>query len=155
MRRIVTYGPRPSPRDEAGPAEPVEPPPVRLGTLLAGGLAPAMLGVVERGVRRRPEPARALRAEIEMAMVEDYPPIRIEFGQLEVVVEDGPARSPDARISGSLADLIALTVSPAVSGVPLPFNARGRAAVGMVVSRRVKIEGSLAVVRRLLTVIRV
>jgi hypothetical protein len=152
MRRIVTYGPRPSPREEAGPVEPL---PVRLGTLLAGGLAPAMLGLVERGVRRRPEPARALRAEIEMATVEDYPPIRLEFGQLEVVVEDGPGRQPDARIVGPLADLIALTVSPAVGGVPLPFNARGRAAVGMVVSRRVKIEGSLAVVRRLLTVIRV
>jgi hypothetical protein len=128
---------------------------VRLGTVLTGGLAPAMLGLVDRGVRRRPAPARALRAEIEMAPVEDYPPVRIHFGEHEIVVEDGPAGQPDARIRGTLADLIALTISPAVGGVPLPVNARGRAALGMVVSRRVKLEGSLTVVRRLLTVIRV
>ena len=128
---------------------------MRLGTLIAGGLAPAILGVVDRGVRRRPAPARALRAEIELTIVDGYPPVRIDFGEHEVLVEDGPGRGPDARIEGALSDLVALMVSPAVGGVPLPVNARGRAALGMVVSRRVKVEGSIALVRRVLTVIKV
>lgn len=139
MSGIVTYGP----------------PPVRLGTLLQGGLAPAILGIVDRGVRRRPEPARALRAEVELTIEDGYPPVRIKFDAHEVLVEDGPGERPDARIQGALPDLVALMVSPALGGVPLPVNARGRAAVGMVVSRRVKIAGSVACVRRVLSVIRV
>jgi hypothetical protein len=159
MRPVGSAGTR-----AAVPADAVvtlEPPPVRLGTLQAGGLAPAMLGLVERGVRLRPGPARELKAEVELSTQEGYPPVRIGFRRDEVVVEDvagwGPddGRKPDARIHGALADLIALTVSPAVGGVPLPVNARGRAAFGMVVSRRVKVEGSVAVVRRVLALIRV
>src|SRR5947209_8457550 len=61
MRPIVTYGRRRSPggpqADVPDAVVPVEPPPVRLGTLQAGGLAPAMLGLVDRGVRLRPGPA--------------------------------------------------------------------------------------------------
>src|SRR5438309_1311369 len=130
-------------------------PEVRLGELLPGGLAPAILGIVDRGVRRRPEPARTLRAEVELTIEDGYPPVRIHFGEHEVLVEDGPGQRPDARIQGSLTDLIALMVSPAVGGVPLPVNSRGRAALGIMVSRRVKIEGSMTLVRRVLGVIRV
>jgi hypothetical protein len=126
-----------------------------------------MLGLVDRGVRLRPGPARELKAEVELSTQEGYPPVRIGFRQHEVVVEDcasqeagdlvegSSAGKPDARIHGALADLIALTISPAVGGVPLPVNARGRAAFGMVVSRRVRVEGSVAVVRRVLALIRV
>jgi hypothetical protein len=179
MRRIVTYvgGRRPAGRRRAAPAPAgtdvgrespgaghrtvgerlglIEAPVVRLGTHLTGGLAPAILGIVDRGVRRRPGPARALRAEIELTIDEGYPPVRVRFDGFEVLVEDGPGEQPDARIRGALVDFISLMVSPAVGGVPLPVNARGRAALGMVVSRRVRIEGSVACVRRMLALIRV
>jgi hypothetical protein len=127
---------------------------VQLGSLLAGGLAPAILAIVERGVHRRPAEARALRAEVELTMDEGYPPVRIVFGDERVLVEDGPADRPDLRISGALPDLIGLVASPAVGGVPLPVNARGRAALGMVMHRRVRVDGPLSLVRRVLTVIR-
>lgn len=137
-------------------ADPVPAPPhVRLGTTDAGGLAPAILAIVERGVRMRPGPARALRAEVELTMEEGYPPVRIVFEEHAVLVEDGPASRPDLRIHGPLPDLIALMTSPAIGGVPVPVNARGRAALGTLVGGRVRVQGPFGLVRRLLTVLRI
>jgi hypothetical protein len=129
-------------------------PEVRLGTLADGGLAPAIMAIVERGVIRRPERARALGIEVELRMEESYPPVRISFGDDVVLVEDGPAQAPALRISGALSDLVALLVAPLLGGVPSPIDARGRAALGMFASRRVRIEGGLGRMRSFLGVIR-
>jgi hypothetical protein len=134
---------------------PVRPPQVRLGTLAEGGLAPALMAIVERGVRRRPVLASRIRAEIELVLEEDYPPVRIVFGDRLVLVEDGPAVAPDIRIEGTLPDLISLMVAPLLGGVPSPINARGRAALGKVAVGRVRIEGRIGLMRRLLAVIRI
>jgi len=127
---------------------------VRLGELAEGGLAPAIMAIVERGVTRRPERARALGIEVELRMEESYPPVRIAFGADHVLVEDGAAREPALRISGALSDLVALLVAPLLGGVPSPIDARGRAALGMFASRRVRIEGGLGRMRSFLGVIR-
>jgi hypothetical protein len=120
-----------------------------------GGLAPAILAIVERGVRRRPGLANRLRAEVELAFEEAYPPVRVVFGERLVLVEDGSAVAPDLRVEGSLPDLISLMVAPLLGGVPSPINARGRAALGMVALGRVRVEGRLGLMRRLLILIRV
>ena len=130
-------------------------PEVELGALQEGGLAPAVMAIVDRGVRRRPDLARSLDIEVELAFQEHHPPVRIRFGDGTVLVEDGPAAAPDLRIDGALADQIALMVAPVVGGLPSVFDPRGRAALGMVVSRRVRIQGSLALLRRFLGVIHV
>jgi hypothetical protein len=52
-----------------------------------------------------------------------------------------------------LPDLISLMVTPLLGGVPNPINRRGRAALGMVVLRRVRFEGRLRLMRRLIRVI--
>ena len=130
-------------------------PEVRLGALQEGGLAPAVMAIVDRGTRRRPDLARALRAEVELCFQEGHPPVRIIFEHDVIVVEDGPADAPDVRIDGRLGDHIALMVAPVVGGLPSVFDARGRAALGMVVSRRVRIQGSLGLLRRFLGVIHV
>jgi hypothetical protein len=132
-----------------------EPPEVVLGALVPGGIAPAILAVVERGVRRRPALAGGLRAEVELNADEGYPPVRIVFGDRVVLVEDGPAVAPAVRVHGALADLISLMVIPTLGGVPNPADARGRAAIGKLALRRVRIEGRLGLVRRLLGVIRI
>ena len=144
-------------RQELDPTRPVdhEVPKVRLGELIDGGLAPAILAIVERGVSRRPVLARALRAEVALHIDDGYPPVRIVFDEHRVLVEDGAAESPDLRVRGTLPDLIGLMVSPLVGGLPVPINARGRAAVGMMVQRRVRVEGRIALMRRLLAIIRV
>jgi hypothetical protein len=134
---------------------PVRAPQVRLGALLEGGLAPAIMAIVERGVRRRPALASAIRAEIQLELEEPYPPVRIVFGERLVLVEDGPGIAPDLRVEGTLPDLISLMVTPLLGGIPNPINARGRAAIGMVVVGRVKVEGRLGLMRRLIRVIRV
>ena len=126
---------------------------VRLGTLADGGLAPAIMAIVERGVTRRPGQARALRIEVELRMEESYPPVRIAFGEDVVLVEDGPAQAPALRITGALSDLVALLVAPLFGGVPSPMDARGRAALGMFASRRVRIQGGLGLMRSFLGVV--
>lgn len=128
-------------------------PEVRLGAIAAGGLAPAIMAIVERGVMRRPEKARALAIEVELRMEECYPPVRIAFGEDVVLVEDGPARAPTLRITGALPDLVALLVAPLLGGVPSPMDARGRAALGMFASRRVRIEGDVGKMRGFLSVL--
>ena len=129
-------------------------PTVRLGALAEGGLAPAIMAIVERGVNRRPAKARALGIEVELRMEESYPPVRIVFEADGVLVEDGPAQAPALRISGALPDLVALLVTPLVGGLPSPMNARGRATLGMFASRRVRIQGGLGLMRSFLGVIR-
>jgi hypothetical protein len=128
-------------------------PQVRLGTVAAGGLAPAIMAIVERGVMRRPAKARELGIEVELRMEAQYPPVRIAFGEDVVLVEDGPAQAPALRVSGALPDLVALLVVPLVGGVPSPIDARGRAALGMFASRRVRIEGEVGKMRGLLSVL--
>ncbi len=129
-------------------------PQVRLGTLTDGGLAPAIMAIVERGVLRRLAQARALGVEVELRMEEAYPPVRIVFGEDVVLVEDGPGTQPALRISGALPDLVALLVVPLLGGVPSPVNARGRAALRMLASGRIRIDGTMGLLRRFLGVIR-
>jgi hypothetical protein len=125
-----------------------------LGELADGGLAPAIMAIVERGVNRRPDQARALEIEVELRMEERYPPVRIVFSGDGVLVEDGPAQAPALCINGALADLVALLVTPLVGGVPSPMNPRGRAALGLLASRRVRIAGGLGLMRSFLGVVR-
>jgi len=128
---------------------------VRLGRLAAGGVAPAIMAIVDRGVRRRPELSSGLRAEIELDMGTRYPRVRIVFGDEAVLVEDAPGERPDLRVSGQLPDLVSLMVAPLVGGLPNPINARGRTALGMVALRRVRVEGRFGLLRRFLGVIQV
>jgi len=128
---------------------------VTLGAVEDGGVAPAILAIVDRGVLRHPELAEGLRAEIELNIEDRYPPVRIVFEEEAVRVEDGSAEAPDLRVSGTLPDLVSLMVAPLVGGVPNPMASRGRAALGLVALRRVKVEGRLPLLRRFLSVIRI
>jgi acetyl esterase/lipase len=128
---------------------------VRLGGLSEGGLAPAILAIVERGVSRRPALASGVRAEVQLDFDEGYPPVRVVFEGQHVLVEDGPAAAPDLRVSGALPDLVSLMMTPHLGGLPNPIAARGRAALGMIAFRRVQIQGRLGLLRRLLRVIAV
>lgn len=123
--------------------------------MVAGGVAPAIMAIIDRGVQRRPSLARSLRAEIELNVAEATPPVRILFGEDRVLVEDGPVAAPDLRVTGALPDLVGLLVAPLLGGLPNPINRRGRAALGMVALRRVRIEGRLALMRQLLGVMRI
>jgi hypothetical protein len=139
--------------ERTGP--PVRPPQVLLGEIREGGLAPAVAAIVERGVRRRPSVAVTIAAEIELTVEGSYPPVRIVFGERLVLVEDGPGVAPDLKVEGTLTDLISMMVAPLVGGVPNPINARGRAALQKVMLGRVRVEGRVGLMRRLLTIARI
>jgi len=125
-------------------------PPVRLGALADDGIAPSIYALVLRGVQRRPEVAAGARGEVELRFAEGYAPIRISFGDGEVVVEDGASPDPDLVVSGALPDVVHLTTAPLVGGVPNPVNARGRSALARMARGRVRVDGDRALGRRLL-----
>jgi hypothetical protein len=128
---------------------------VRLGSVVDGGLAPAVAAIVERGVLLRPHHARTLRAVVELSIDGPHPPVRMAFRGAYVLVEDGSAEAADLRVAGALADLIALMIAPTLGGLPSPIDPRGRAALGNVASRRIRVRGRIRLMRRLLVLMRI
>jgi hypothetical protein len=127
---------------------------VKLGRLVEGSVAPAIMAIVDRGVRQRPHLVGGFEAEIELDMGTRYPRVRIAFEDGTVLVEDADVEHPDLRIAGQLPDLVSLMVMPHVGGIPNPIDPRGRAALGLLAFRRVRVEGKLGLLRRFLGVIR-
>lgn len=125
-------------------------PPVRLGATTPDGIAPAIFALIARGVEERPEVARRLRGRIEIRPDEAIDPIRLEFSDAGVLVEDGSWLAPDVVIEGRLPDIVHMTVASTVAGVPNPAVRGGRAAFGHITRRRVRIAGRRALGRRLL-----
>src|SRR5260370_33735104 len=125
------------------------------GPIMAGGLAPGIMAIVDRGVQRRPGRASRLRAEIELNLADAYPPVRINFGGDHVLVEDGPGAAPDLRVTGELPDLVGLMVAPLLGGLPSPIDRRGWTALGMLAGRRGRVQGRITLMRQLLSVMRI
>jgi hypothetical protein len=132
-------------------------PPVKLGHQAPNGISAGLLALVERGAAKRPRMARELRGRVEIRFAEDYAPVRLDFGEAEVLVEDGNGRrwSSDLVIEGALPDVIQLATAPLVGGLPKPTHKRGRAALAHVAVRRVRIEGSPLLARRVMKLLEV
>jgi hypothetical protein len=133
------------------------PPRVKLGHQAPNGIAAGLLALVERGAAKRPRIARELRGRVEIRFAEDYAPVRVHFTDDQVLVEDGNGKrwSSDLTIEGSLPDVIQLATAPLVGGLPKPTNRRGRTALASVAARRVRIEGSPRLARRVMKLLEV
>jgi hypothetical protein len=133
------------------------PPRVKLGHQAPNGIAAGLLALVERGAAKRPRIARELRGRVEIRFAEDYAPVRVHFDDDHVLVEDGNGKrwSSDLVIEGSLPDVIQLATAPLVGGLPKPTDRRGRAALGSVAARRVRIDGSPRLARRVMKLLEV
>ena len=129
---------------------PTAAPGLRLGSTGEDGIAPTIYALLDRGMRRRPEVAREMRGLVELRWDEDIVPVRIAFEADEVVVEDGSWEMPDLVIAGRLPHIVHLTTTPTLAGVPNPARAHGRAALGRLRRRDVRIEGDRALGRKLL-----
>jgi hypothetical protein len=134
-----------------------EAPRVKLGHQAPNGIAAGLLALVERGAMRRPRVARELRGRVEIRFEEDYAPVRLHFADDHVLVEDGSGRrwKSDLVIEGSLPDVVQLATAPLVGGLPRPTHKRGRAALASVAARRVRIEGSPMLARRVMKLLEV
>jgi hypothetical protein len=128
-------------------------PRVRLGRMVDDGVAPSILGLLERGVERRPRIASQMRGRIVFRFAEEFSPLRIAFKPKTVVIEDGDLRKPDLVIAGTLPDIVHFLTVPVLGGpfggFPNPTKARGRAALARVASGRLRVEGNRALGRRL------
>ena len=96
---------------------------------------------------------------MEIRFAEDFAPVRVAFEEDGILVEDnleeGNGTKPDLVIQGSLPDIVQLAAAPLVGGVPKPTHPRGRSALARVASRKVRIEGSALLARRLLKLLEI
>ena len=140
-----------------GGVTPIENPKVKLGHMAPNGISASMLGLIERGTAKRPKLARSLRGTVEIRFEEEYAPVRVAFEDERVLVEDvnGRRGDPDLVIQGSLPDIVQLAAAPLFGGVPKPTHPRGRAALARVAGRKVRIEGSPLMARRLLKLLEI
>jgi hypothetical protein len=132
---------------------------VCLGRMVEDGVAPSILGLIERGVIREPDLAAEMRGRVVFRFEEEFSPLRIAFRPRSVVVEDGDLRKPDLVIAGRLPDIVHMATVPTLGGrlggLPDPRQPRGRRALGRLASGRVKVEGDNALARRLLRLLAV
>lgn len=130
---------------------------VKLGHQAPNGISAGLLALVERGASKRPRVAREMRGRVEIRFAEDYAPVRLDFQDDHVLVEDGNGKrwKNDLLIEGSLPDVVQLATAPLVGGLPKPTTRRGRAALAAVAARRVRIEGSPALARRVMKLLEV
>jgi hypothetical protein len=98
-------------------------PDVKLGEVGEGSAAAAIMAIVDRGARQRPELTREMMAEVELNIEERYPAVRIVLTGSHVLVEDGSASAPDLPVGGSLPDLVSLMASPLVGVCPIRSTA--------------------------------
>jgi hypothetical protein len=127
--------------------------------MVEDGVAPSILGLIERGIAREPGLAAQMRGRLVFRFNEDFSPLRVTFRPKTVIVEDGDLRKPDLVISGRLPDIVHFATVPMLTGrlggVPDPRAARGRAALGRLASGRVRIEGDRALARRVMRLLAV
>lgn len=134
-------------------------PPVKLGYVDANGISPSLYVLIERGAHRRPKIVQSMRGAVELRFKEQFAAVRIHFGEEQVLVEDAKEDEdrprPDLVIQGSLPDVVQLAAAPLMGGLPKLTDKRGRAALASMAGRRVKIEGSPMLARRLLKLLEI
>ncbi|HEU4658898.1 MAG TPA: hypothetical protein VFR97_15320 [Capillimicrobium sp.] len=126
---------------------------VRLGAVDPDGVAPLWHAVIAHGVARRLVLAGTIEGEIEVRFDEIPVPVRIVFGDDGVLVEDGSSGSADVVVSGRMADLAQLLVTPATGARSVLADPAGRAALDHIATQRVRVEGRRMLARKLLALL--
>lgn len=115
-----------------------------------------LAGLLEANLARHPERAALLHpavVEVEAADAEVAVAIRLAPGRVEVssVPATGPEaharadgrRRADVRVRADGHDLLALSGAPLRLGFPDPFHPDGRAVLGRIIARRVRVWGMI------------
>lgn len=114
------------------------------------GLATMVGRLIEQNLEREPARRRLLRAAVVSITVPDAGvAITVRTGPEGVEVRDGADPAAEVAITADTDRLLELTSVPLRFGLPDLFDARGRAVLRGVVSRRVRIGGMIAHPRRL------
>src|SRR3954453_15786403 len=94
---------------------------VKLGHVDPNGIAASLYALVERGAGRRPKIASSMRGTVELRFKEKFTPVRVDFADDHVVVEDATDEKrerADLVIHGSLPDIVQLAAAPLAGGIP-------------------------------------
>jgi hypothetical protein len=120
-------------------------PEVVLADAEPNGLARMLAGLLEANLDRRPERAALLRAAVvEVDAADAGVAVTVRLDDERVRVSNGPATPrPDVRVRASGHDLLALSAAPLRFGFPDPFRPEGRAVLGSIASRQVRVSGML------------
>jgi hypothetical protein len=120
------------------------------GTDEPSGLASMVGGLIEQNLERDPTRLRLLRSSSATITVPDAGvAITVRTGPGEVEVRDGADPGTQLAITADSDRLLALTSAPLRFGLPDVLDPRGRAVLGDLLSRRVRIRGLLTHPRRL------
>jgi hypothetical protein len=114
------------------------------------GLATMVGGLIDRNLERDPARRRLLRPALVTITVPDAGvaiTLRLERGNVEI--RDGADASAHLAIVADSERLMALTSVPLRIGLPDALDRRGRAVLGDVLARRVRIRGLVRHPRRL------
>lgn len=119
---------------------------VHLGQIGDASIAATVYAIVDRAVHHRPEVVAELEGTtVKMRLGDSYWPVRIRFGEDRVEVADDDGGPADLVVEGTLPDLQTLLTAPLLKGVP-----RSKAALARLADGRVRLDGPVAVGRRLL-----
>jgi hypothetical protein len=120
------------------------------GTDEPSGLASMVGGLIDQNLEREPTRLRLLRSSTATITVPDAGvAITVRVGPGEVEVRDGADPDAQVAITADSDRLLALTSAPLRFGLPDVLDPRGRAVLGDLLSRRVRIRGLLTHPRRL------
>jgi hypothetical protein len=125
------------------------------------GLAQMIAGLVEGNIAADPEKARLLestRGAVEIRVPDAGVTIGLKFVPGSLTVTSGPVAGANLRITTDSDALLGLSTVPLRFGLPDPLTEEGRATVGQLLTRKLKLRGlplgigMLRTVNRLLNV---
>ncbi|MFB3738008.1 MAG: hypothetical protein ACE14W_03465 [Candidatus Velamenicoccus archaeovorus] len=110
------------------------------------GLASMVGGLIEANLARHPDRARLLRpAVVDLSALDAGVSVSlaIETDRVVVAPTAGANGRPHVHVLANASDLLLLASAPLRLGLPDPLSTRGRAVLGGLVRRRIRIRGLL------------
>jgi hypothetical protein len=123
---------------------------VTVGVVVAGedpsAFARLLGGLIEANLLRSPDRERLLRpATVQLEALDAGTVATVRLRPGRVLIGDGAAgRRADVRIRATGRDLLELAAAPLRFGLPDPLRPEGRAALGAIVTGRVRVAGLVA-----------
>jgi hypothetical protein len=109
------------------------------------GLASMLAGLIEQNLERDPGRRRLLHpALVSITAPDAEVSVTLRIAPEGVELADGADPTAELAIVASSSSLLALTAAPLRFGLPDPVRPAGRAILGDLVARRVRIRGMLA-----------
>jgi len=119
------------------------------------GIAELIGRLLEENLAAHPDRVALLRpAVVEIRATDAGVAARVELAPGRVLVRgagDAPGERRDVEIAASSADLLEVAAAPLLGGLPDPRRREGRAVLGAIATRRIRISGlvtRLGIVRR-------